>query len=87
MRAALARMPFGRLIWAGPRPAKIARMLTPPDVHCPVEIIYQTLEGLRSAVPNHRGDWYFSGDYPTKGGIRLVNRAFVNYCTGRQTAR
>ncbi|MBD5364373.1 MAG: amidophosphoribosyltransferase [Bacteroides sp.] len=67
--------------------AKIARMLTPPDVHCPVEIIYQTLEGLRSAVPNHRGDWYFSGDYPTKGGIRLVNRAFVNYCTGRQTAR
>ncbi|MBD5281972.1 MAG: amidophosphoribosyltransferase [Bacteroides sp.] len=67
--------------------AKIARMLTPPDVHCPVEIIYQTLEGLRSAVPNHRGDWYFSGEYPTKGGIRLVNRAFVNYCTGRQTAR
>lgn len=67
--------------------AKIARMLTPPDVHCPVEIIYQTLEGLRSAVPDHRGDWYFSGDYPTKGGIRLVNRAFVNYCTGRQTAR
>lgn len=67
--------------------AKIARMLTPPDVHCPVEIIYQTLEGLRSAVPNHRGDWYFSGGYPTKGGIRLVNRAFVNYCTGRQTAR
>ena len=67
--------------------AKIAWMLTPPDVHCPVEIIYQTLEGLRSAVPNHRGDWYFSGDYPTKGGIRLVNRAFVNYCTGRQTAR
>lgn len=67
--------------------AKIAQMLTPPDVKCPVEIIYQTLEGLRKAVPNHTGDWYFSGDYPTKGGIRLVNRAFVNYCTGRQTAR
>ncbi|MDE6535633.1 MAG: amidophosphoribosyltransferase [Muribaculaceae bacterium] len=67
--------------------AKIAQMLTPQDVKCQVEIIYQTLDGLRKAVPNHTGDWYFSGDYPTKGGIRLVNRAFVNYCTGRQTAR
>ncbi|MDE7111041.1 MAG: amidophosphoribosyltransferase [Muribaculaceae bacterium] len=67
--------------------AKIAEMLTPPDVKCPVEIIYQTLDGLRRAVPNHTGDWYFSGDYPTAGGIRLVNRAFVNYCTGRTSAR
>lgn len=67
--------------------AKIAQMLTPPDVKCPVKIIYQTLDGLRKAVPNHTGDWYFSGDYPTVGGIRLVNRAFVNYCTGRQLAR
>ena len=66
---------------------KIAEMLTPPDVKCPVEIIYQTLDGLRRAVPNHTGDWYFSGDYPTAGGIRLVNRAFVNYCTGRTSAR
>lgn len=67
--------------------AKIAEMLTPPDVKCPVEIIYQTLEGLHRAVPNHTGDWYFSGNYPTPGGIRLVNRAFVNYCTGRPSAR
>lgn len=67
--------------------AKIAEMLTPPDVKCPVEIIYQTLDGLRRAVPNHTGDWYFSGNYPTAGGIRLVNRAFVNYCTGRTSAR
>ena len=67
--------------------AKIAEMLTPPDVKCPVEIIYQTLDGLRKAVPNHTGDWYFSGNYPTPGGIHLVNRAFVNYCTGRPSAR
>lgn len=67
--------------------AKIAEMLTPPDVKCPVEIIYQTLEGLRKAVPNHTGDWYFSGNYHTPGGTRLVNRAFVNYCTGRPSAR
>lgn len=67
--------------------AKIARMLTPPDVNCPIEIIYQTLDGLHRAVPAHTGDWYFSGNYPTRGGIRLVNRAFVNYCTGRPSAR
>lgn len=67
--------------------AKIAQMLTPPEVHCPVEIIYQTLDGLHDAVPGHTGDWYFSGNYPTPGGIRMVNRAFVNFFQGRTLAR
>lgn len=67
--------------------AKTAEMLTPADVHCPVEIIYQSIEGLRKAVPGHTGDWYFSGDYPTAGGIRLVNRAFASYCQGHPDAR
>ncbi len=55
---------------------KIADMLTPADTSAEVEIIYQTLEGLHDAVPHHPGDWYFSGNYPTPGGTRLVNRAF-----------
>jgi amidophosphoribosyltransferase len=62
---------------------KIAEMLTPPDVDCPVELVYQTIEGLHLACPNHSGDWYFSGNYPTPGGNRLVNKAFVNYYEGR----
>lgn len=57
--------------------AKISEILTPKEVKCPVEIVYQTLSGLRAAVPNHTGDWYFSGNYPTPGGIRLVNSAFA----------
>ena len=44
-----------------------------------VEIVYQTLEGLHEACPNHTGDWYFSGDYPTPGGVKLVNQAFIDY--------
>jgi amidophosphoribosyltransferase len=62
---------------------KIAEMLTPSDVDCPVQLVYQTLEGLHKACPNHTGDWYFSGNYPTPGGNRLVNQAFVNYFEGR----
>lgn len=64
--------------------AKIAEMLTPSEVRCSVEIIYQTLDGLHDAVPDHSGDWYFSGNYPTPGGIRLVNRAFANYYRGNE---
>lgn len=45
----------------------------------PVDIVYQSIEGLHKAIPEHRGDWYFTGDYPTQGGMRLVNQAFVNY--------
>ena len=61
---------------------KIAEMLTPADVDCPVELVYQTIEGLHKACPNHTGDWYFSGIYPTPGGNRLVNKAFINYYEG-----
>jgi amidophosphoribosyltransferase len=58
----------------------IAEIVTPDDGITPsVSVIYQTLEGVKTACPNNRGDWYFSGDYPTPGGNRVVNRAFVNY--------
>ena len=59
--------------------AKISEILTPPDLPCELEIIFQSLEGLHQACPNHTGDWYFSGNYPTPGGSRVVNRAFINY--------
>jgi amidophosphoribosyltransferase len=64
---------------------KIAQMLTPSEVDCPVELVYQTIEGLHQACPNHRGDWYFSGDYPTPGGTRMVNKAFINYYEGKES--
>lgn len=54
-------------------------LLTPVETKAQVEIVYQTLEGLHESCPNHPGDWYFSGDYPTPGGTRMVNRAFINY--------
>ncbi|MFM2290222.1 MAG: hypothetical protein RIS29_35 [Bacteroidota bacterium] len=63
---------------------KIAQMLTPAEVTCPVELVYQTIEGLHEACPNHSGDWYFSGDYPTPGGTRMVNKAFINYYEGKE---
>ena len=61
---------------------KIAEMLTPADTNAQVEIVYQTLDGLHRAIPNHPGDWYFSGDYPTPGGNRLVNNASINFMEG-----
>ncbi|MBP6635351.1 MAG: amidophosphoribosyltransferase [Paludibacter sp.] len=64
--------------------AEIARMLTPAEVDCPVELVYQTIEGLHEACPNHKGDWYFTGNYPTPGGNRLVNKAFINYYEGTE---
>ncbi|MBO4995550.1 MAG: amidophosphoribosyltransferase [Muribaculaceae bacterium] len=66
---------------------KIAEMLTPADTNAEVEIIYQTEKGLRLAVPNNPGDWYFSGNYPTPGGIRLVNQAYINYYEGNADKR
>lgn len=63
--------------------AKIAEMLTPANVDCPVQLVYQTIEGLHKACPNHTGDWYFTGNYPTPGGNRLVNKAFINYYEGK----
>ena len=64
--------------------ARMARMLTPDDIHARVDILFQSLEGLHEAVPGCPGDWYFSGDYPTPGGVRMVNRAFVDYYTRRK---
>ena len=58
---------------------KIAEIVTPKGIVPQVEVIFQTLEGLHFACPNHAGDWYFSGNYPTPGGTRVVNRAFINF--------
>lgn len=57
----------------------MAEMLTPDSIHARVDLLFQTLEGLHEAVPDCPGDWYFSGNYPTPGGIRMVNRAYVDY--------
>lgn len=67
--------------------AKIAQMLTPDSVNAEVEIVYQTIEGLHLAIPNHPGDWYFSGNYPTPGGVRTANRAYVNFYEGNTDKR
>ena len=58
---------------------KIVEMLRPEGMTTPVELVFQSVEGLHKAIPNHPGDWYFTGNYPTPGGMRLVNAAFVNY--------
>ena len=58
---------------------KIVELLRPKDMHTPVELVFQSIEGLHTACPNHPGDWYFTGHYPTPGGIRMVNQAFVNF--------
>lgn len=58
---------------------KIAQIITPEGIKPKVEVIYQTVKGLHKACPNHTGDWYFSGNYPTPGGNKVVNRAFINY--------
>jgi len=58
---------------------KIVEMLRPDGMQTPIELVYQSIEGLHEACPHHPGDWYFTGHYPTPGGIRMVNQAFVNY--------
>jgi amidophosphoribosyltransferase len=62
---------------------KIAELLTPPNIKAKVEIIFQTVDNLHKACPNNRGDWYFTGDYPTPGGNKVVNKAFVNWMEKR----
>ena len=62
-------------------------MLTPAGTHAEVAIVYQTLDGLHESVPDCPGDWYFSGDYPTPGGIRLVNKAYMNFYEGHVDKR
>ena len=59
--------------------SKIVEMLRPEGMQTPVELVFQSIEGLHAACPQHPGDWYFTGRYPTPGGIRMVNQAFVNY--------
>ena len=62
---------------------RIGELLTPPEIKAEVSIVYQSIEGLHAACPNHTGDWYFTGDYPTPGGNRVVNRAFINWRQGK----
>jgi len=62
---------------------KIAQIITPEGIKPKVDVIYQTLGALHEAIPNHLGDWYFSGDFPTAGGVKVVNRAFINYMEGK----
>ncbi|MEJ2162737.1 MAG: class II glutamine amidotransferase [Robiginitalea sp.] len=68
---------------AGEISLKIAELLSPSDIKAEVEIIYQTIENLHKACPKNLGDWYFTGDYPTHGGNRVVNRAFINFYEGK----
>jgi amidophosphoribosyltransferase len=63
--------------------ARIAKLVTPPDCHAEVEVIFQKIEDLHQACPGHTGDWYFSGNYPTPGGNRVACKAFINYMTGQ----
>jgi amidophosphoribosyltransferase len=62
---------------------KIAQMITTPGVEIPVDVIYQTIEDLHDSCPTNTGDWYFTGNYPTPGGNRVCNKAFMNYMDGR----
>ena len=63
--------------------AKIGEILSPREIGAEVQIIYQTIEHLHAACPKNLGDWYFTGDYPTPGGNRVVNRAFINFYEGK----
>ena len=62
---------------------KIAQLITPPEVNLPVQVIYQTIEDLHDSCPTNTGDWYFTGNYPTPGGNKVVNKAFINYYEGK----
>jgi len=62
---------------------KIGDIVKPEVLTAELEIIYQTVDTLHKAIPNHLGDWYFTGDFPTPGGNRVVNKAFVNYMEGK----
>ena len=58
---------------------QMIKLMRPAEVTCPIDIVFQSIEGLHKAIPNNPGDWYFTGDYPTPGGMRLVNQAFIDY--------
>jgi len=63
--------------------SKIAQLITPAGLDVPVDVIFQNIEDLHKACPNNLGDWYFTGNYPTPGGNKVVNRAFMNYMEGK----
>jgi amidophosphoribosyltransferase len=63
---------------------KIAQIITPPEINIPIEVIYQTIEDLHESCPTNTGDWYFTGNYPTNGGNKVVNKAFLNYMEGKE---
>ncbi len=63
--------------------AKIAELVTPPGCKAEVAVVYQSIEDLHKAIPNHTGDWYFTGNYPTPGGNKVVNKSFINFIEGR----
>lgn len=62
---------------------RIAQIITPKDINAEIQVLYQTLDNLHKACPDHTGDWYFSGNYPTPGGNKVVNRAYVNWMEGK----
>ena len=66
---------------------KIAEMITGPEIKAEVKLVYQSIEGLHKSIPNHPGDWYFSGNYPTPGGNKMVNQAFINWYEGNPDKR
>lgn len=66
---------------------KIAEMITGPEIKAEVKLVYQSIKGLHNAIPNHPGDWYFSGNYPTPGGNKMVNQAFINWYEGNPDKR
>ena len=63
---------------------KIAELISDETIIAQVKVIYQSVEDLHKACPNHKGDWYFTGDYPTVGGSKVVNKAFINYVEGNK---
>jgi amidophosphoribosyltransferase len=62
---------------------KVSEILTPVDCNAEIEIIYQSIGDLHKACPDHKGDWYFTGNYPTPGGNKVVNKAFINFMEGK----
>jgi len=63
--------------------AKIAELIRPQDIHAKLEIVFNSIENLHQSCPNHTGDWYFTGNYPTPGGFKVLNRSFINYMENR----
>ncbi|NPA34041.1 MAG: amidophosphoribosyltransferase, partial [Chlorobi bacterium] len=66
---------------------KIAELVKPPEMTARLTIVYQSIEGLHRAISKNTGDWYFTGDYPTPGGIRMVNRAFIQFVNNETEKR